>query len=163
MLLRFSGIEVRAAATARQALSLNQGERFDLYVLDAGLPDFDGFELCRRLRDRNSQTPIVILSGAADEVEKKRSIDAGANAYVIKSDVDSLFGSIVQFLLYAENHAARVSALTERTVSPSPFHFELLRDSAVELRKCLCKLTQCLAPKTMTAPGIVEGNEACSV
>lgn len=98
-LMRFSGIEVKAVSTATQALSLIQGERFDLYVLDACLPDLDGFELCRRLRERNSQTPIVFFSSAGDEVDKKSGVKAGANAYALKPDFDSLFGSVAQFLL----------------------------------------------------------------
>jgi DNA-binding response OmpR family regulator len=105
-LMRFSGIEVEAVATAAQALSLTQDERFDLYVLDACLPDLDGFELCRRLRESNSQTPIVFFSSAGNEVDKKRGIKAGANAYTTKPDVDELFGSIARFVLCAERNAA---------------------------------------------------------
>ncbi len=105
-LMRFSGIEVEAVATAAEALLLIQRECFDLYVLDARLPDLDGFDLCRRLRDRNSQTPILFYSSAADEIDKKKGIEAGANAYAIKPDVDGLFGSIAQFVLYSERKAA---------------------------------------------------------
>lgn len=104
-LMRFSGIEVNAVATAAQALSLIHEKPFDLYVLDTCLPDLDGFELCRRLRDRNSQTPILFYSSAADEVDQKRGIEAGANAYAIKPDVDELFGSIAQFVLYPKDDA----------------------------------------------------------
>ena len=104
-LLRFSGIEVEAVATATQALSLIQKEYFDLYLLDTRLPDLDGFELCRRLRDGNSRAPILSFSSAADEIDKKRGIEA-ANAYTIKPNVDELFGSIAQFVLYAECEAA---------------------------------------------------------
>lgn len=107
-LMRFSGIEVEAVATAAQALSLIEEERFDLYVLDACLPDLGGFELCRRLHDRDSQTPILFFSSAGDAIDKRRGIEAGANAYAIKPDVYELFGSIAQFVLYAENDADRV-------------------------------------------------------
>ncbi len=98
-LMRFSGIEVEAVATEAEAFLLIQTECFDLYVLDASLPDLDGFELCRRLRRRNSETPILFFSSAADEINKKRGIEAGANAYAFKPDVGELFGSIAQFLL----------------------------------------------------------------
>jgi len=105
-LMRFSGIEVKAVATAAQALSLIQAECFDLYLLDACLPDLDGFELCRRLRDCVPDAPILFFSGAAEEVDTERGIDAGANAYVIKPDVDGLFEGIAQFVLYAESDGA---------------------------------------------------------
>lgn len=49
-LLKMAFIDARAVETAAQALSLAQSERFDLYLLDAWLPDLDGFELCRRMR-----------------------------------------------------------------------------------------------------------------
>ena len=62
-LLRFSRIEAKAVATAAQALSLIQAERFDLYLLDSRLSDLDGFELCRRMRDFDSHTPILCFSG----------------------------------------------------------------------------------------------------
>jgi DNA-binding response OmpR family regulator len=105
-LLRFSRIETKAVGTAAQALSLIQAERFDLYLLDAWLPDLDGFELCRRMRDFDPHTPILFFSGAAHEADKKRGIEAGANAYVTKPDVDGLVGSITQFVSYAQSAAA---------------------------------------------------------
>jgi DNA-binding response OmpR family regulator len=54
-------------------------------LLDSRLPDLDGFDLCRRMRDFDD-TPILFFSGAAYETDKKRGIEAGANAYVIKPD-----------------------------------------------------------------------------
>lgn len=99
-------IEARAVATAAEALSLIKAERFDLYLLDAWLPDLDGFELCRRMRHCDPHTPILFFSGAAYEADKKRGIEAGANAYMTKPDVDSLVGSITQFVFHAESAAA---------------------------------------------------------
>jgi DNA-binding response OmpR family regulator len=90
LLLRSSGIEVKAVATADQALSSIQIERFDLYLLDAWLPDLDGFELCRRIRRRLPHTPILFFSGAAYETDKQRGLEAGANTYVIKPDLSGL-------------------------------------------------------------------------
>ena len=106
MLLKCWRIETKAVATAAQALSLIQAERFDLYLLDAWLPDLDGFELCRQMRDFDPHTPILFFSGAAQEADKKRGIEAGANAYVTKPDVDGLVGSITQFVSYAQSAAA---------------------------------------------------------
>jgi DNA-binding response OmpR family regulator len=105
-LLRFSRIETKAVATAAQALSVIQAERFDLYLLDSRLSDLDGFELCRRMRDFDPHTPILFFSGAAYEADKKRGIEAGANAYVVKPDLASLVGRITQFVSHAESAAA---------------------------------------------------------
>lgn len=105
-LLKFWRIETKAVGTAAEALSLIQAERFDLYLLDVWLPDLDGFELCRRMRDFDPHTPILFYSGAAFDVDKKRGIDAGANAYVIKPDVAGLLGRIKHFVSQATSHAA---------------------------------------------------------
>ncbi len=106
MLLKFWRIETKAVGTATQALSLIQAERFDLYLLDSWLPDLDGFELCRRMRAFDPHTPILFFSGAAYEADKKRGIEAGANAYVIKPDLAGLVGSVTQFVSHVGCAAA---------------------------------------------------------
>ena len=58
------------------------------------LPRLNGFELCRQIREIDSQTPIVFYSGAAYEKDKQQGIAAGANAYVIKPEVDSLIKTL---------------------------------------------------------------------
>ena len=117
-LLRLALIEAKAVGTAAQALSSIETEWFDLYLLDARLPDLEGFELCRRMRAFDPHTPILFFSGAAYEADKKRGIEAGADAYVIKPDLDGLLGSIKQFVSHAENATAKSSNLDERRVSP---------------------------------------------
>jgi DNA-binding response OmpR family regulator len=123
-LLRLALIEAKAVGTAAQALSSIQAERFDLYLLDSRLPDLDGFELCRRMRDFDPHTPILFFSGAAYEADKKRGIEAGANAYVIKPDVDGLVGSIRQLVSDAENATARIIPFGPKTSFSPPFTFE---------------------------------------
>jgi DNA-binding response OmpR family regulator len=108
MLLGLSRIEAKAVGTATQALSLIQAERFDLYTLDAWLPKVDGFELCRRMRNFDPHTPILFFSGAALEADRKRGIDAGANAYVIKPDIYRLVRSIKQFISFAESDPGQI-------------------------------------------------------
>ena len=131
MLLRFSRIEAKAVATAAQALSLIQAERFDLYVLDSRLPDLDGFELCRRMRAFDPLMPILFFSGAAYEADKKRGIKAGANAYVIKPDLAGLVGSIKQFVSHAKSATAQVIPAGREVNISRPFTFEIARPSYV--------------------------------
>ena len=106
MMLKFRRIDTMTVGTAAQALSLIEAEQFDLYLLDVWLPDLDGFELCRRMREVDPHTPILFFSGAAYEADKKRAIDAGANAYVTKPDLEGLVGSISQLV----SHAAYATA-----------------------------------------------------
>jgi len=105
LLLKHWRIETKAVGTAAQALSLIQAERFDLYLLDTCLPDLDGFELCRQVRTLDPHTPILFFSGAAYEVDKLRGIEAGANDYVSKPDVEGVLGRIKQFLSPATHYA----------------------------------------------------------
>lgn len=100
-LLKVSLIEARAVGTAAQALSLIQTEHFDLYLLDSWLPDLDGAELCRRVRALDPNTPVLFYSGAAYDDDKKRAIEAGANAYVTKPDIDGLLGSVTELVSLA--------------------------------------------------------------
>lgn len=98
LLLSFSGITVDGVANAQQALSLVQTERFDLYLLDSWLPDVDGFELCRRLRAYDPQVPILFFSGAAYDADRNRGIAAGADAYVVKPDIEGMIDSVKEFV-----------------------------------------------------------------
>jgi two-component system KDP operon response regulator KdpE len=82
-LLRSRGYEVDVAATGTDALATWAARRHDLVVLDLGLPDLDGQEVCRRLR-AESEVPVVVLSARASEADKVDALDLGADDYVTK-------------------------------------------------------------------------------
>src|SRR6516162_8093839 len=69
---------------AAQALEMASAERFDAILLDVGLPDMDGRELCRLLRRAGIQVPIVMLTGADSDAETVLGLDSGADDYVTK-------------------------------------------------------------------------------
>ncbi|HEX7545878.1 MAG TPA: response regulator transcription factor [Gemmatimonadaceae bacterium] len=77
------GTRVLEAATAREGLDLAAAERPDLIVLDLGLPDGSGEELCRQLRSW-TQAPILVLSARHSDSEKVALFDAGGDDYVTK-------------------------------------------------------------------------------
>jgi len=70
--------------TAAQVLEMVASSRFDTIVLDVGLPDMDGRELCRLLRRSGVQVPIVMLTGADSEPDTVLGLEAGADDYVTK-------------------------------------------------------------------------------
>jgi two-component system OmpR family response regulator len=107
-LLRLAFIEAKAVGSAAQALSLIQTEHFDLFMLDAWLPEVDGFELCRRMRAFDSHIPILFFSGAAYEADKKKGIEAGANDYVTKPNISQLVRSVKQFMTRDVRHPGKV-------------------------------------------------------
>jgi two-component system KDP operon response regulator KdpE len=82
-LLRSRGYEVDVAGTGTEALQAMHVNPPDLVVLDLGLPDLEGTEVCRRIR-AESNVPIVILSARGAETEKVAALDLGADDYVTK-------------------------------------------------------------------------------
>lgn len=82
-LLRSRGYSVTVAGTGREALELFERERPDLVILDLGLPDMDGTEVCRQVRER-SDVPVLVLSARGGEKDKVAALDCGADDYVTK-------------------------------------------------------------------------------
>lgn len=81
--LSAQGFTVYEAASGGEALNAVLSDRPDIIILDLGLPDFDGIEVTRRLREW-SQTPIIILSVREAENDKIAALDAGADDYLTK-------------------------------------------------------------------------------
>jgi DNA-binding response OmpR family regulator len=82
--LREDGFDVITVADPDEAIRLAQSERFNLYILDNWLADKSGIELCARLREFDSATPILFFSGAARERDKQQAFECGAQGYLIK-------------------------------------------------------------------------------
>jgi two-component system KDP operon response regulator KdpE len=82
-LLRSRGYDVSTASNGRRAIEEIERSKPDLIVLDLGLPDLDGVEVCRQVRER-SNIPILVLSARRTEVDKVRALDIGADDYVTK-------------------------------------------------------------------------------
>ena len=77
----FSAVQCDTAAAALEAVAR---ERFDAILLDVGLPDMDGRELCRLIRQGSVNVPIVMLTAADSEGDTVQGLDAGADDYVTK-------------------------------------------------------------------------------
>ncbi|HEY4253453.1 MAG TPA: response regulator transcription factor [Roseomonas sp.] len=79
----FQTAEAGTAAEA-EAMLTSPDRRFDAVLLDIGLPDGDGRELCTRLRRHGLRMPVIMLTGADAEADVVRGLDAGANDYIAK-------------------------------------------------------------------------------
>ena len=113
-LLRSRGYSVSVAGTGREALEMFKRDPADLIVLDLGLPDIDGTEVCRQLRQQ-TDTPILILSARGAEKDKVKALDEGADDYVTKP-----FGP--------EEFLARIRAALRRTAgTEGTAHGQLVR------------------------------------
>jgi len=105
-LLGQSDYEVVPAFSMSGALELIKEEKFDLYVLDKRLPDGSGLELCRRLNEATPGVPIIFYSGDAYELHRQQGLAAGADAYVIKPDIEGLINKVQEILSEQECSAA---------------------------------------------------------
>jgi two-component system KDP operon response regulator KdpE len=93
-LLRAQGYDVATAASGQSALEAADRQTPQLVILDLGLPDIDGIEVCRRLREGRS-VPILVLSARGAEADKVAALDAGADDYVTKPfDVEELLARV---------------------------------------------------------------------
>ena len=93
--LQSQGYLVSTAANARTALDMVRGHTADLIVLDLGLPDKDGLDVVRQIRDGGETLPIIILSSRDNESAKVKALDLGADDYVTKPfGIDELLARI---------------------------------------------------------------------
>jgi two-component system OmpR family response regulator len=101
------GDVVEVATTGAQGLALARDTVFDAMLLDVMLPDTDGFEVCRRLRQASVWTPVLVLTARGGVPDRVAGLDAGADDYVVKPfSLDELL--------------ARVRALVRRGPTPRP-------------------------------------------
>ncbi len=82
--LEFEKHTVAHAGSGDEGVKLVLRQATDLVLLDIMLPDIDGFEVCRRLRDGGARMPIIILSARSQEIDKVRGLELGADDYVTK-------------------------------------------------------------------------------
>lgn len=99
-LLGREGYEVKTSATVDEALKLAQHESFNLYILDEWFPQGAGTSLCRKIREFDPHTPIIIYSGAVFESEQQEALHAGANSFVSKPEIDKLTATIRRLLSF---------------------------------------------------------------
>jgi two-component system OmpR family response regulator len=78
------GFEVEVASSGERAIDAVRESEFDLVLLDVMLPGLDGFATCRRMRDRGTIVPVLMLTARDDVEDRVRGLDAGADDYLCK-------------------------------------------------------------------------------
>jgi DNA-binding response OmpR family regulator len=82
--LRAEGYAVESVADGRRALEWLAGSSCGLVVLDVMLPEVDGFTVCRTLRERGDNTPVLFLTARGDPADRVRGLEAGGDDYLAK-------------------------------------------------------------------------------
>jgi two-component system, OmpR family, KDP operon response regulator KdpE len=148
------GYQVDEAGDGKAALDILRTKAPDLLILDLGLPDLDGFEVIRQLREFGSSIPIVVLSIRTDEKGKVEALDLGADDYVTKPfGIDELLARTRTALRHrlqqqgekpvfrsgdlALDLVRRKVMVGDREVRLSPRAYELLRLLAAHAGKVL--------------------------
>jgi DNA-binding response OmpR family regulator len=123
----FSAHEAHTAAEA-EAKVIAGDPRFDAVILDVGLPDGDGRDLCSRLRRHGVKVPIIMLTGSDAEADVVRGLDSGANDYIAKPfRMAELLARLRAQLRIFENSEDAVFSIGPYTFRPSA---KLLQDPA---------------------------------
>lgn len=115
--LRSSGMNVRRVHRGEDAL---RAELPDVVLLDVGLPDIDGFEVCRRLR-MVSQVPVIMLTARNEELDRVFGLDSGADDYVTKP-----FGlrELVARIRAVTRRASASDSGASLTIDVGPLHID---------------------------------------
>jgi len=82
--LEFEGYQVSTADDGEEGLQLLVQDTYDLLVLDVMLPKMSGFELCRTIRKKGLNLPVILLTAKSEEIDKVRGLELGADDYITK-------------------------------------------------------------------------------
>lgn len=84
VMLRTFGYRVTSTPTIMEAMKLIEGHTYDLFLLDRQLPDGDGIDLCKKIREKDPETPIVFFSAYAYDRDIEQGLAAGVQVYLTK-------------------------------------------------------------------------------
>ena len=146
------GLTVYEAANGEEALQAVLSHRPDIIILDLGLPDLDGIEVTRRLREW-SQTPIIILSVREAEQDKIAALDAGADDYLTKpfgtgellarmrvalrKQTSSTSEPVFQSSGLTVDFARRLVLVNEKEIQLTPTEYDLLKILVIHAGKVI--------------------------
>lgn len=130
--LAAEGYSGEAAASGQAALLALRQQEWDLVLLDWGLPDFSGVEVCERLRAGGSTTPVLMLTAHDDVPERVRALDAGADDYLTKPfSIAELLARVRAQLRRGSRNGSEASSFSLADLSVDLLRREVKRDGVV--------------------------------
>ncbi len=154
--LKFSGFEVETAKDGHEALSIETNFGADLVVLDIMLPDMDGFEVLRRLRQREANLPVLFLTAKDDVADRIQGLTIGGDDYIAKpfsleeviarinavlrrTNMKNNKSSVIRYLDLELNEDSYEVTRAGYTVDLSPTEFKLLRYLLINKERVVSK------------------------
>ena len=126
-------INVVEAADGKEALELWEGDKYDLVILDVMLPEYDGWTVCKRIR-QNSHIPIIMLTARGEEDDKLFGFDLGVDDYVTKPFSVKELVARVKALLKRSNHQLMTEMIEIRELKvDKKMHQAFLHDEPIDL------------------------------
>jgi DNA-binding response OmpR family regulator len=155
--LESEGFQVDIAVDGRMGLNMATTQSYDVMFLDIQLPVMDGFEVCRQLRKRGVQTPILILTARAEVDDKVQGLQLGADDYLTKPFVfQELLArtqallrrrramdltSVIQVADLSLDKNTREVTRAHQTISLTPREFTILECLMVHARRAVSRTT----------------------
>lgn len=115
--LRDDGFEVVTAQTAEEGLNAARAGEFALLLLDVGLPDKDGLELCREIRRFDAQTPVLFFTAFADLLDHEEARRAGAQGCLRKPEDTNRLSTVIKTLIEKSAGENQVTSHAQATAA----------------------------------------------
>lgn len=131
--LNAASFDVLWATSGMDALNLFKEQTIDLVILDIGLPDIDGFEVCRQIRE-TSQVPLLFLTARSDEIDRVVGLEMGADDYICKPFSPRELVARVKTNL--RRYQAPLSAIPETPVLSTEVEILILNDEYRTVHFC---------------------------
>jgi len=144
--LTLAGYEVQGAEGGAEAIELVAEELPDAVVLDVGMPEIDGLEVCRRLRLLGNRVPILMLTARVEVSDRIAGLDAGADDYLVKPfDVEELKARLRALLRRSQDEEEDPEALSFAELAlDRARHGAAVGDEFVELTRTEFQLLELL-------------------
>jgi two-component system response regulator MprA len=156
--LLLDGWEVAEAPTGSDGIFKALSESPDVVVLDVGLPDLDGLQVCRTLREGGNRVPILMLTARVEVPDRIAGLDAGADDYLIKPyDVGELQARLRALVRrHVEGVDGRILRFGELELDPDQ-HVARVSDRTIDLTRTEFKLLELfmLNPRRVLSPSLI--------
>jgi len=126
--LELEGYEVVSVADGKMALKMFDEQRFNVVILDIMMPEFNGIEVCRRIRLTNSDTPILFLTAKGTTEDKLNGFKAGGDDYITKPfNLDEFLARIRVLIKFSLRQLHQDSGLSSYSFGPNHVDFKTFK------------------------------------